>query len=55
MTTCTVGGTLSDVLFNPKHASQAYKVTVVVDNLGNIVWICDLTLDTMAYVMIWDA
>ena len=41
MPTCTVGGTLSDVLSNPKYASHVYEVTVAVDNLGNIVWICD--------------
>ena len=27
-----------------KYASHVYKVTVAVDNLGNIVWICDLML-----------
>ena len=42
MPICTMGGTLSDVLFNPKYASHVYKVTVAVDNFGNIVWICDL-------------
>ena len=46
---------LSDVLFNPKYASHVYKVTVVVDNLGNLVWICDLMLGTTADVMIWNA
>ena len=55
MPICTVGGTLSDVLFNPKYASHVYKVTVVVDNLGNIVWIRDLMPGTTANVMIWDA
>ena len=45
---------LSDVLFNPKYAGHIYKVTVAVDNLGNIVWICDLMPGTSADVMIWD-
>ena len=55
MPTCTVGGTLSDLLFDPKYASHVFKVIVAVDNLGNIVWICDLIPGTMVYVMIWDA
>ena len=33
---------------------HVYKVTVAVDNLGNIVWICDLMPGTSADVMIWD-
>ena len=51
---CSVGGDLSDVLFNPKYAGHVYKTTVGVDNLGNIVWICDLMLGTSADVMIGD-
>ena len=54
MPICSVGGKLSDVLFNPKYAGHVYKITVAVDNLGNIVWICDLMLGTSADVMIWD-
>ena len=54
MPICSVGGELSDVLFNPKYAGHVYKVTVAVDNLGNIVWICDLMPGTSADVMIWD-
>ena len=54
MPICSVGGELSDVLFNPKYAGHIYKVTVAVDNLGNIVWICDLMPGTSADVMIWD-
>ena len=42
MPICSVGGDLSDVRFNPKYAGHVYKITVAVDNLGNIVWICDL-------------
>ena len=29
-------------LWNPKYASHVFKVTVAVDILGNIVWICPL-------------
>ena len=42
MPICTVDDTISDVLLNPKYASHVYKVTVAVDNLENIMWICDL-------------
>ena len=38
----SVGGTLSDVLFNPKYAKNVYKVTVAIDAIGNIVWLCNL-------------
>ena len=55
MPICAVGGTLLDVLFNPKYASHVYKMTVAVDNLGNIVCICDLMPGTTADLMIWDA
>ena len=41
--------------FNPKYSSHVYKVTVAVDNLGNIVWVCDCMLETTADVMVWDA
>ena len=44
----------SDVLFNPKYAGHVYKITVAVDNLGNIVWICDLMPGASTDVMIWD-
>ena len=27
-------------LFNRKYAGCVYKVTVAIDSLGNIVWIC---------------
>ena len=39
MPICSVGASLSNVLFNSKHAGYVYKVTVAVDNLGNMVWI----------------
>ena len=42
MPICSVARDLSDVLFNPKYAGHVYKITVAVDNLGKIVWICDL-------------
>ena len=37
MPIASIGGILCDVLFNPKCV---YKVTVAIDSLGNIVWIC---------------
>ena len=43
-----------DVLFNPKYAGCVYKVTVAIDRLGNIVWICPLAPGTSADVLIWD-
>ena len=45
---------LSDVLFNPKYAGHVCKISMAVDNLGNIVCICDLLPGTSADVMIWD-
>ena len=48
------GGDLSDVLFNPKYTGHVYKITVALDNLGNIVWIYDLMPGTSADAMIWD-
>ena len=49
-----IGGILCDVLFNPKYAGCIYKVTVPIDSLGNIVWICPLAPGTSADVLIWD-
>ena len=49
-----IGGILCDVLFNPKCAGCVYKVTVAIDSLGNIVWICPLAPGTSADVLIWD-
>ena len=54
MPTCSAGGKLSNVLFNPKYVGHVYKIIVAVDNLGNIVWICDLMSGTSGDVMIWD-
>ena len=48
------GGALSDVLFNPKYAGSIYKVTVAVDFLGNILWVCPLSPGTTPDVLIWD-
>ena len=45
---------ICDVLLNPKYTGHVYKVTVAVDNLGNIVWICDLMPGKSADVAIWD-
>ena len=50
----SVGGDLSDVPFDRKYTNNIYKVTVAVDNLGNIVWICNLMPGTAANVVIWD-
>ena len=54
MPIASIGGALSDVLFNPKYAGNIYKVTVAVDFLGNIVWICPLSPGTTPDVLIWD-
>ena len=40
MPIASIGGIFCDVLFNPKYAGCVYKVTVAIDSLGNIVWIC---------------
>ena len=40
--------------WNPKYAAHIFKVTVAVDMLGNIVWICPLAPGTSADVLIWD-
>ena len=54
MPVACVGGALSDVLFNPKCGKDCWKVTVAVDFLGNIVWICPLSPGTTPDVLIWD-
>ena len=36
------------------YSSHVYKVTVEVDMLGNIVWICPLAPSTSTDVLIWD-
>ena len=50
----SIGGALSDILFNPKYAGCVWKITVAVDHLGNIVWICPVLPGTSADVKIWD-
>ena len=50
----SIGGIWSADLWNPEYASHVYKVTVAVDMLGNIVWICPLTPGTSVDVLIWD-
>ena len=40
--------------FNPKYAGCVWKITVDVDHLGNIVWICPVLPGTSADVKIWD-
>ena len=49
-----IGGTWSADLWNPNNVSHVYKVTIAVDMLGNIVWICPLAPGTSADVLIWD-
>ena len=39
---------------DPKYAGCVYKVTVTIDSLGNIVWICPLAPGTSAVVLICD-
>ena len=50
----SIGGALSDILFNPKYAGCVWKITMSVDHLGNIVWICPVLPGTSADVKIWD-
>ena len=54
MPVACVGGALSDVLSKPKCGKDCWKVTVAVDFLGNIVWICPLSPGTTPDVLIWD-
>ena len=42
MPVASIGGALSNMLWNPKYANNVFKVTVAVDDLGNIVYICPL-------------
>ena len=44
MPIASIGGVWSVDLWNPKYASHVFKVTIAVDMLGNIVWICPLPL-----------
>ena len=50
----SIGGALSDILFNPKYAGCVWKIAVAVDHLGNILWICPVLPGTSADVKIWD-
>ena len=50
----SIGGIWSADLWNPKYVSHVYKVTVAVDMLGNIIWICPLAPGTSADALIWD-
>ena len=43
----SIGGIRSADLWNPKYPSHVYKVTVAVDMLGNIIWICPLAPGTL--------
>ena len=54
MPIASIGCILCDVLFNPKHAGCVHRVTVAIDTLGNIFWICPLSLRTSAEVLISD-
>ena len=54
MPICSIGGMWSVDLWNPKYAAHIFKVTVAVDMLGNIVWICLLAPGTSANVLICD-
>ena len=49
----SIGGIWSADLWNPKYASHVYKVTVAIDMLGNIKWICPLAPRTSSDVLIW--
>ena len=53
MPIASIVGILCDVLFNPKYGC-VYKVTVAIDSLGNIIWLCPLAPGTSANVLIWD-
>ena len=53
MPIASIRGILCDVLFNPEYASCVYKVTIAIDSLGNIVWIC--LLSPLAFAAIFDS
>ena len=55
MPLASLGGALSDVLWNPKYASYCWKVLVALDWLGNICWVCPLSPGTTPDGLIWDA
>ena len=47
----SIGGIWSANLWIPKYVLHVYKISVAVDMLGNIVWICP---GTSADVLIWE-
>ena len=50
----SIGGVWFVDFWNPKYAAHIFKVTVAVDMLGNIIWICPLAPGTTADALIWD-
>ena len=50
----SIGGMWFVDLWNPKYVAHIVKVTMAVDMLGNIVWICPLAPGTPTDVLIWD-
>ena len=50
----SIGMIWSANLWDPKYAAHVYKVTVAIDMLGNIIWICPLAPVTSVDVVIWD-
>ena len=50
----SIGGALSNILFNPKYAGCVGKIAVAVDHLANILWICPVLPGTSANVQIGD-
>ena len=50
----SIGGALSDVLFNLRYAGNIWKLTIAVDHEGKIVWIGPLMPGTAPHVIIWD-
>ena len=50
--TASIGGIISNVIFNPKYAQNVLKMTVAIDCLGYIVWICPLSPKMSANVLI---
>ena len=52
MPIASISGVWSVDLWNPKYALHVFKVTVAVDMLGNIIWICPLAPGTSTNVLI---
>ena len=55
MPLASLGGPLSDVLWNLKYTSYCWKVLVALNWLGNICWVCLLSPGTTPDILIWDA